>query len=311
MSTPDLEPSPPAPETPEGATSPPNRSSASFGAPLSPARLFFAGVGFLVLSALPVLTPHRHHAEQPGLLHMGLMDWSLVVLLWLALKMESSRTGRPSRAGSLLPVNSRAILDFVVGCASGLALLSLVVFTLSAAGCYHLSAPSSGPVESLKWGAAMAVVFLGVGAAEEFLFRGIVLQRIVPPLSPGAAAVVSSLVFAGVHISNPGENLIGIVQVFVAGLLFAVIVLRTGNLWMAIGLHAAWDWSQNFLYSTPDSGIVLPHGLLHTSISGPVWLSGGSVGPEGSVVATVVLLLATAVFWRFLSSPGAKSRAVS
>ncbi|HEY6291801.1 MAG TPA: hypothetical protein VI455_09615, partial [Terriglobia bacterium] len=64
---------------------------------------------------------------------------------------------------------------------------------------------------------------------------------------------------------------------------------RTGSLWFAIGLHASWDYSESFLYSVPDSGAMIPGHLLNSSFHGPVWLTGGAVGPEGSALVFVVI----------------------
>jgi hypothetical protein len=75
---------------------------------------------------------------------------------------------------------------------------------------------------------------------------------------------------------------------------------RTGDLWFAIGLHAAWDWGETFFYGVPDSGMVGVGHLFASSLHGPRWLSGGNAGPEGSIVglafgvATVALIA-----WRF------------
>ena len=69
-----------------------------------------------------------------------------------------------------------------------------------------------------------------------------------------------------------------------------------GNLWFAVGFHAAWDWGETFFYSVPDSGMVSPGHLLSSSLRGADWLSGGSVGPEGSVLCFVVIAVAWIVF---------------
>jgi hypothetical protein len=83
----------------------------------------------------------------------------------------------------------------------------------------------------------------------------------------------------------------GVLQVVETGLLFCFTIRRTGNLWFAVGFHAAWDWAETFFYGTPDSGLLGVGRLLNTVSLGPKWLTGGSAGPEGSVVAFVLLLL--------------------
>ena len=64
----------------------------------------------------------------------------------------------------------------------------------------------------------------------------------------------------------------------------------SGNLWMPIGFHLAFDWGETYLYGVPNSGHVLPGHLLSGSSSGAWWLSGGTVGPEGSVLCTLLLI---------------------
>jgi hypothetical protein len=83
------------------------------------------------------------------------------------------------------------------------------------------------------------------------------------------------------------------------GFFFCLTLRRTGNLWFAVGFHAAWDWGETFLYSVPDSGMVSPGHLLSSSLRGPDWLSGGSVGPEGSVLCFVVVALVCVAFNKY------------
>jgi uncharacterized protein len=79
--------------------------------------------------------------------------------------------------------------------------------------------------------------------------------------------------------------------------LFACFTLRrTGNLWLAIGLHAAGDFAETFIYSVPDSGMMATGQLLNSSVHGPRWLTGGSVGPEGSALDFICTLLAFTIF---------------
>jgi hypothetical protein len=76
------------------------------------------------------------------------------------------------------------------------------------------------------------------------------------------------------------------------GLLAAFTLTRTGSLWFAIGMHSAWDWGESFLYSVPDSGLVVRGHLLNSSFDGPAWLTGGAVGPEASIFSFVALFAA-------------------
>jgi membrane protease YdiL (CAAX protease family) len=94
-----------------------------------------------------------------------------------------------------------------------------------------------------------------------------------------------------IHLKNDGEQWRGLLAAAFIGLFFCLTLRRTGNLWFAVGFHAAWDWGETFFYSVPDSGMVAPGHLLRSSLYGPDWVSGGSVGPEGSVLCLVVVAL--------------------
>ena len=100
-----------------------------------------------------------------------------------------------------------------------------------------------------------------------------------------------SSIFHYSHHGNSGEDWIGLFNVGAFGLLACFLLRRTGNLWMPIGLHAAFDWGETYFYGVANSGHVLPGHLLNSSSSGPAWLSGGTVGPEGSVLHTVLIIV--------------------
>jgi uncharacterized protein len=139
-------------------------------------------------------------------------------------------------------------------------------------------------------------VFLCVGLFEEFLFRGYAQFTLATGIGFWPAATALSAVFGSTHLFNRGEDKIGALSVFVIGMFFCLTLRRTGNLWFAVGMHAAFDWCETFLFSVPDSGLVAPGHLLNSSFHGPAWLTGGTVGPEGSVMAFVVVGIAAAIF---------------
>ncbi len=93
------------------------------------------------------------------------------------------------------------------------------------------------------------------------------------------------------HHGNSGEDWIGLFNAGAFGLLACLLLRRTGNLWMPIGLHMAFDWGETYFYGVADSGQTLPGHLLNSSSSGPAWLSGGTVGPEGSLLCTLLIVV--------------------
>lgn len=174
-------------------------------------------------------------------------------------------------------------------------------------------------VRLLKFAAFWGLFFLLVGFYEEFHFRGYTLFTLFAgldfrwlkgpansvqsgnsdTLSFWSAAALLSVYFGGVHLFNPGENLTGVLAVAFIGLFFCLTVRRTGSLWFAVGFHAAFDWGETYLYSVPDSGTMAPGHLLSSSFHGPAWLTGGTVGPEGSVLVFVMIAVLWVVFARF------------
>ena len=105
------------------------------------------------------------------------------------------------------------------------------------------------------------------------------------------AAWVTSTLFGYIHTSNNGENWIGIFAAAAIGFVFCVSVRLTGSAWWAIGCHAAWDWAETYFYGTADSGMVTTGHYLTTSPAGNVLWSGGTDGPEGSLLVLGVILL--------------------
>jgi membrane protease YdiL (CAAX protease family) len=124
------------------------------------------------------------------------------------------------------------------------------------------------------------------------------------------AAWVTSTLFGFVHTSNGGENWIGIFAAALIGFVFCVSVYVTGSAWWAIGSHAAWDWAETFFYGTADSGMVAPGHLLTATPAGSALWSGGSDGPEGSLLVLGVILLLLAALLAIHGRKGVAIQAV-
>lgn len=141
------------------------------------------------------------------------------------------------------------------------------------------------------WSMAAMAVFSGV--FEEIVFRGIVFRQLEAWLGSWIALALSSALFGALHIMNPGASWFSSLAIAVeAGILLGAAYLLTRRLWLAIGIHAAWNFTQGWVFSVPVSGGEAPLGLLVTRRVGPDWLTGGAFGLEASVVAMVVATLA-------------------
>lgn len=180
---------------------------------------------------------------------------------------------------------------FWQGAALGLFEIGAIIGVIAAFGGYHFGELALHDAALWGWGGFYAVFFLAVGLAEEFNLRGYLQFTLAEGIGFWPAAVVLSLLFGGLHLHNPGENWIGILDVVLTGLLFCFTLRRTGSLWFAVGMHASFDFGETFLFSVRDSGVNFPHQLSHAYMSGPAWLTGGTVGPEGTFFDPVLLLL--------------------
>jgi hypothetical protein len=165
----------------------------------------------------------------------------------------------------------------------GLGEVSLLVGLIAAFGGYSFGSLALQGTGFLRWGLLWAAAFILVGFSEEFMFRGYVQYTLTRGIGFWPAAACLSVAFGASHLGNPGEGLVGALNVAVTGVVFAFALRRTGNLWLAVGWHASFDFGETFLFSVPNSGWVFDHHLSNSVLQGPAWLTGGSVGPEGSV----------------------------
>jgi len=148
-----------------------------------------------------------------------------------------------------------------------------------------------------------ALAWLGacvcIGIAEEFLFRGYFLQTLWKAIGFWPASAVVAAIFAGVHyLLKPGENFWDIIALVSFSIVCCYSVLRTGNLWFAVGLHVAYDYMQLFVIGTPNGGHFPVGRLLDASFNGPAWLTGGPLGTEASWFAVPLDAFAFAYIWR-------------
>jgi hypothetical protein len=153
----------------------------------------------------------------------------------------------------------------------------------------------------LRYGFVWGGGFVLAGLFEEYLYRGYALMTLSRAAGFWPAAFVLAAIFAALHLLNHGESVYGAIDVAIYALFASLTLRRKGNLWFAVGIHSAWDFSLTFLYSVPGSGMDAQHVLLHSLLHGRTWLTGGSAGPEGSAVGMGVLLAAFAACAKWMS----------
>lgn len=267
-------------------------------------------VVFLLILENTGLLLHVLHAPNVALLtarDFFLQEFALAFAAIAATLIMSHLERRPFGDYGM-PLRGALGARFWQGAAWGTVQVSVLMLCIAALGGYSFGGLALGGADLLRYAVEWAGVFFLVGVFEEFFFRGYLQFTLESAAYFWPAATLTSAVFGAVHLLNPGEGPIGAFSVFVIGMFLCLTLRRTGDLWFAIGWHAAFDFGETYVYAVPNSGIVMQGHLLAASVHGPRWMTGGSVGPEGSVAAFVTVALAFVVFGRFYRSSGANAR---
>jgi membrane protease YdiL (CAAX protease family) len=214
---------------------------------------------------------------------------------WIMAKIE-----RKTIAAYGLPWRRMFQGQFWRGALLGFASLTMLLVIMRASGIFYFGKVGLHAAEGLRFAGLYGLAFIIVGVREEFNCRGYGLFALSQGIGFWPAAFLTSAFFGYMHLDNSGETWLGLFNVAAGGMFFCFLLRRTGNLWMPIGFHMAWDWAETYFYGVPDSGQVVPGHLFNGSFSGPAWLTGGSVGPEGSVFCTVFLAALCFVLNRWL-----------
>ena len=259
--------------------------------------LLFLAIAAAIGFVLTGVTSHWH-PQGAGKLWQG---WLLELELFLATVASAffmSRIEDRPIGDYGLPVKAAFGKSFWVGTIWGFVWLTILMLALRVAGAFEFGGLAIHGVRVLRFAAFYALVFLTVGFFEEFVVRGYVLFTLTKGMGFWPSAILLSAVFGGLHYNNQGEGWIGLLGAGFIGLFFCLTLRRTGALWFAVGFHAAWDWGESYFYSVPDSGEISPGHLMNSSFHGARWLTGGSIGPEGSVLLFVVIALLWVAFDR-------------
>jgi uncharacterized protein len=198
---------------------------------------------------------------------------------------------------------------FCQGVLFGLMEISAVLGTVAALGAYRFGELAIHGSDLWRWAIFWAAFFSVVGFYEEFAFRGYVQFTMGQGVGFWPTAIVLSIIFGVMHATNPGESWLGIAGVVVNGLFWCLTLRRTGSLWFAVGMHASFDFAETFLYSVPDSGMIFPGHLSNATLQGPAWLTGGTAGPEASVLDFLVLAVFFYVFHRLFPAKATTNQA--
>jgi membrane protease YdiL (CAAX protease family) len=191
-----------------------------------------------------------------------------------------------------LRLDSLAIKDFFVGLVISSLMIGTIFVVFLISGFLEIAEigwNSNGifaAFEILLW---FFGIGLAVGWSEELAFRGYLLQNMKDGTGMFWAVLLSCILYGLLHMSNPGSTLVSGVIIAVFGFLRIFGWLRTGQLWLSMGMHAGWDFFQGPILGFTISGMNTESLIKHT-VSGPGWFTGGSFGPEAGIVVLPVII---------------------
>jgi hypothetical protein len=181
----------------------------------------------------------------------------------------------------------RAVREFGIGLGLGALLFAVSIGILAALGAYEVTGNNG-------WQTMLAILpaCILAGVLEEVVIRGVVFRILEQWLGSWIALGISAAIFGLLHLLNPGATLLNAAAISIeAGVLLAAAYMLTRRLWLCIGTHIAWNFTQGGIFSIAVSG-GSSKGLLQARMVGPDWLTGGTFGAEASVVALAVCLAA-------------------
>jgi len=250
------------------------------------------GLGSLNLVAVAVVIA----LVQPVLReHTPVAGTAMLALICLITYILASRLIE-RRTPTELAVN-RALPEGAAGIVIGLLLFAVVMAILLAVGVYH---PAGwGTTSGLANGFSFAVM---AAITEEILFRGLLFRLSSKLVGTWGALIITSGLFGLAHKANPGATIGSSVAIALeAGVLLGAAYAATQRLWLPIGLHIGWNFTEGPLFGMTLSGNKMSEGVLRGSLSGPGMLTGGAFGPEASIVAVLVCLVAAIFFlWKIV-----------
>lgn len=180
--------------------------------------------------------------------------------------------------------------NLLVGFSIGFILQSLTIFVIYLNGSYSIVAIN--PISFIL--IPFATMFT-VAIIEEILVRGIIFRIMEEKLGSYIALVISSLLFGVLHLWNPHSTLLSGLCITTAGFLFGVAFIYSRSLWLPIAIHFAWNFTQSGIFGAITSGNEKTNSLMTAKIQGLKIITGGEFGPEGSIQATIICLVAIVV----------------
>ncbi|MGC1872061.1 MAG: type II CAAX endopeptidase family protein [Acidobacteriaceae bacterium] len=248
---------------------------------------FIGAVGWLLVTYY--LASRAAHGFSRGAVFPLLRNLFQIFMLIVGfgyMELAWDRSREPIRAMGL-PSRPGAVREFGMGAALGWGMVTVVMLIVALVGHFYVllwAAPRA-------WGLLIVQILtlLAGSIAGEIAFRGYPFQKLVETVGPFAATILAAILFGALRLTTPGSTPTAVWVSGVAAILLSAAYLRTHALWLGWGLHFAWTASIGILFGQPLAGSRQVSTVIHTYVDGPTWLTGAEFGPEGSLIALIVL----------------------
>jgi len=257
--------------------------------------LFFVGFAFLSTFVLKHLIPPGHHSNIMSVRTGFIVELAQFFPLLLATACMALIERRSFLAYGYQGTARAA--RFISGLVCGFIALTAFVLVLWKARLLAFDGQLLHGAAIWKYAFEWGVLFVVVALFEESTLRGYLQFTLSRGIGFWWGALLLSFLFGFSHGTNPGETPVGLFAAGAVGLVFCLSLWYTGSLWWAIGCHASWDWAESYFYGTSDSGLVAEGHLFGEHPTGARLWSGGTTGPEGSLLVLGVLAIMALLMW--------------
>ncbi|MDD8018752.1 MAG: type II CAAX endopeptidase family protein [Bacteroidota bacterium] len=254
-----------------------------------------------------ILTGCRFVVTGPGIYLLKIVPWlnssgmqeffvyvGITVATWLMLRFVDKRPF--VSIGLTLKKNS--VKELSQGLLLGSGMMTLIFVVEYSFGIVHIEFHDLVFQQQLLIFGNSIFLYIIVGYGEELLFRGYILQIFAEGSNRFIAALSISALFAFAHAGNPNVSIFGLINICLAGIWLSLAYYKTNALWVPIGMHISWNFFQGFVFGFNVSGTSSDKEQISKAIqSGADWITGGTFGPEGGALATIIIIAGSVFIW--------------
>lgn len=260
--------------------------------------LLLAFLAFLIIGLIGKYSEYTMHklllllmvGEERFYLFTTISFLSTVIMITLMLKFIDRKRFKDIGFISIKEGYRNLIAGFFIGAFS----IAIIVLILYIIGAVTIERNSNISAYYLLGG---MYAFILVGLEEELMSRGYFINALNQMERPWVSVLISSIIFSFMHILNPNIVFLGLLNIFLIGVLFSYMYLKTGNLWMPIGYHISWNYFQGYIFGFNVSGNAMRG--IYNAFPKNNFLSGGEFGLEGGIIATLVILITFLILYYY------------